>query len=263
MRRIACAFFCVIAACGGDAGRVFLGTTHTVEDSGLLERLVAGFEDAGSGYRLTVIVAGSGEILAMARRGDLDVLLTHSPEDELAFIAAGEGEFRQPVMYNDFVLLGPAADPAGAAAAMDAPAALRAVQRARAAFVSRGDDSGTHRMERALWAHADTLPQWPGYLEAGAGMADVLRLANQRRAYVLSDRATYEKLRDELTALRVVHEGDARLRNQYSVIVVDSARNAAGARAFAEWIRTPAAQQSIQQHGVDRSGRPLFTPDAR
>jgi tungstate transport system substrate-binding protein len=253
----------LLAACGGSEARLVLGTTHTVQDSGLLEPLVAAWENSDNAHHLSAIVAGSGEILTMARNGDLDVLLTHSPDDELAFIAAGHGEARLPVMYNDFVVLGPAADPARAADAADAPGALAAVQRARAAFISRGDDSGTHRKELALLAHAHIVPQWPGYVEAGTGMADALRIAQQRQAYILADRATYEKLRNELTQLRVVHEGDKRLRNQYSVIVVDSANNVAGARAFAEWLRGSDAQRLIAAHGTDQRGRPLFTPDAR
>ncbi|HUF49781.1 MAG TPA: substrate-binding domain-containing protein [Longimicrobiales bacterium] len=253
----------VVTACGTAPARLVLGTTHTVEDSGLLETLTASFNSAATGHRLSVVVAGSGEILTLARNGDLDVLLTHSPDDESAFIAAAHGESRQPVMHNDFVIVGPVLDPARVAAAADAPAGLLAIERARAPFVSRGDDSGTHRMERSLWAHAHELPDWPGYVEAGVGMADALRLAQQRRAYLLSDRATYERLRAELPELRIVHEGDRRLRNQYSVIVVHAARNADGARAFAEWIRSAAAQELILRHGTDAQGRPLFTPDAR
>jgi tungstate transport system substrate-binding protein len=253
----------LLSGCDRNAPRLVLGTTHTVEDSGLLEPLVAAYRASEDAHELAVIVAGSGEILTMARNRDLDVLLTHSPDDEQAFIAAGHGESRQPVMYNDFILLGPVADPAGAAAARAAPAALVAVNAANAQFISRGDDSGTHRKERALWANGNVVPQWPGYTEAGVGMAEALRLANQRQAYILADRATYEKLRNELTQLRIVFEGDERMRNQYSVIVVDSANNVAGARAFAQWIRATDAQRLIAAHGTDHRGRPLFTPDAR
>src|SRR5688572_24435863 len=253
----------LLAACDSSGPRLVLGTTHTIEDSGLLEPLVAAYRESEDAHELAVIVAGSGEVLTMARNRDLDVLLTHSPDDELAFVAGGHGESRQPVMYNDFIVLGPTADPARAAAAADVPAALTAVQVANAQFISRGDDSGTHRKELAMWAHADIVPQWSGYVEAGTGMADALRIANQRQAYIIADRATYEKLRAELTALRIIHEGDERMRNQYSVIVVDSASNVTGARAFAQWIRGTDAQRLIAAHGADQRGRPLFTPDAR
>ena len=265
MRPLRCALLlcAFLTACGRDAPRLVLGTTHTVEDSGLLEPLVAAYRESDNANELAVIVAGSGEILTMARNRDLDVLLTHSPDDELAFVAGGHGESRQPVMYNDFIVLGPTADPARAAAAVDVPAALTAVQVANAQFISRGDDSGTHRKERAMWAHAHIVPQWPGYVEAGTGMAEALRLASQRQAYIITDRATYEKLRAELTALRIIHEGDERMRNQYSVIVVDSANNVIGARSFAAWIRAADAQRLIAAHGTDQRGRPLFTPDAR
>ena len=114
-----------------------------------------------------------------------------------------------------------------------------------------------------MWAQAHIVPHWSGYIEAGTGMADALRIANQRQAYIIADRATFEKLRAELTQLRTIHEGDERMRNQYSVIVVDSANNVEGGRAFAQWIRGPAAQQLIAAHGTDQRGRPLFTPDAR
>jgi len=264
MRRLlALATAALLAAGCREQPRLLLGSTHTLEDSGLLPHLAEAFQQTHRERRLSTVVAGSGEILAMARNGDLDVLITHSPEDETAFIAAGHGVARQRVMYNDFVLLGPVADAALAAQATDAPAALRRVQDAALPFISRGDDSGTHRRERALWADAQRLPEWPGYTEAGAGMADALRLAHQRSAYVLADRATWEALRSELTGLRIVHQGDARLRNQYSVIVATRARDPEGARIFAAWLRGPEAQQLILSFGTDAERRPLFHPDAQ
>ncbi|MEX1182093.1 MAG: substrate-binding domain-containing protein [Gemmatimonadota bacterium] len=239
--------------------RLILGTTHTVEDSGLLEVLVAAFDSARTTHALSAVVAGSGEVLAMARNGDVDVLLTHSPDDEVAFIAGGHGESRQPVAHNDFVLVGPVSDPASAGSAPDVIEALRRMEADSALFISRGDDSGTHRRERALWAHAQTVPQWSGYIEAGTGMADLLRIASQRRAYALADRATFEVLRGELE-LRVMQEGDPRMRNEYSVIVVRDARNIEGARYFAEWLRSTAVRALIGGFGRARTGRPLFIP---
>lgn len=250
------------AACSTPGERLVLGSTHTLDDSGLLEVLTAAFEEAHPEHALTTIVAGSGEILAMARQGDVDVLLTHSPDDEIAFIASGHGRIRQPVMHSEFLLLGPLHDAARAASAPDAAGALRRVEAAGALFVSRGDGSGTHRKERALWAQAQSVPGWSGYIEAAAGMADALRLADQRGAYILADRPTWEKLRASLPQLMVVHEGDAALHNPYSVIVASNAANAAGADAFATWIRSADAQRVIDGFGVDRAGRPLFTGDA-
>jgi tungstate transport system substrate-binding protein len=240
--------------------RLLLGTTHTLQDSGLAEELTAAFSAAHPEHRLSVVVAGSGEVLGMAARGDFDVILTHSPEDETAFMAAGHGHARHRVMHNDFVLLAPPADPAGLLGGVaGAAAALQQVAAADATFVSRGDDSGTHRKERALWAEAGVLPEWSGYLEAGVGMAEVLRLASQRGAYTLSDRATYEVLRHELQ-LRIAVEDERTLRNQYSVIVPTRARSAAGARIFSDWLRSEAAQSLIGEYGRATTGRPLFIP---
>jgi tungstate transport system substrate-binding protein len=252
----------VLCGCAGQAERqrVVLGTTHTLEDSGLLDILVAAFTAAEPAYRLSVIVAGSGEILTLAAQGDLDVLLTHSPEDEAMFMASGRGESRHPVMHNDFVLLGPPADPAGAAAAPDVLAALRRIDAAGAPFISRGDGSGTHRRELALRAQAQAEAGGGAYVEAGVGMADLLRLASQRGAYTLADRATYEVLRHQLQ-LYVVQEGQAGMHNQYSVIVVADARNADGARSFAAWVRGAGMHALLERFGHGHTGRPLFTPD--
>jgi tungstate transport system substrate-binding protein len=167
------------------------------------------------------------------------------------------------VMYNDFVLVGPLADPASADSAADAADALRRIMQHASGFVSRGDDSGTHRKELELWAAAQASPAWSGYVQAGTGMADALRLADQRAAYTLADRATWESLRDGLPALRIVHEEDPRFHNQYSVITVEDAAETDGARAFADWIRGPAAQELINGFGADRAGRPLFNPNAQ
>jgi tungstate transport system substrate-binding protein len=240
--------------------RLVLGTTHTLQDSGLLDELGRLFSAAHPEYRLSVVVAGSGETLALARRGDFDVVLTHSPEDEAAFLAAGHGESRHPVMHNHFLLLGPPDDPAGAAGAAGVREALIRIEAAGAGFVSRGDDSGTHRRERALWADAGLLPDWNGYIEAGASMADVLRLAAQRRAYTLADLATWEVLRHELQ-LRAISDADvSELRNPYSVIVAAAARSPDGARAFSRWVREPQAQSLIGGFGRAADGRTLFTP---
>lgn len=252
----------VIACAGvGESPRLVLGTTHTLEDSGLLDVLTRAYNEDPVSARVSVVVAGTGEVLAMAGRGDVDVVLVHSPVDEMAFLEAGRAVSRQPVMHNDFIIVGPASDPAGIAGIDTAAAALRRIANGAHPFVSRGDDSGTHRKERELWSLVGTMPEWGGYIEAGGGMADALRLASERRAYVLSDRATFAVLRESLELI-VLHEGDPRLHNQYSVLVIADARNPAGARALATWLRSEPAQRLIREYRSE-GGRPaLFIPDA-
>jgi tungstate transport system substrate-binding protein len=227
----------------------------------LFEVLLPAFRRERPEYRIRAVAVGSGEALRLAARGDADVLLTHSPQAEERFMAAGYGESRRPVMFNDFVILGPPDDPAGLRGLRDAVAAVRLIATSRATFVSRGDSSGTHARELELWSAADVAPSGSWYLEAGQGMGAVLVLASEKGAYTLSDRGTYLNMRDRLR-LAVAVEGDARLRNQYSVIVVAGAANPAGARTFADWITSPQGQRLIGGFGVDRFGRPLFTPNA-
>lgn len=257
-----CIVLACMAGCADDRPpRLLLGSTHTLEDSGILDALTRAWQrDHDGRHRLSVVVAGSGEIIAMARRGDLDVLLVHSPRDEKALVASGRAVSRQPVMHNEFVLLGPGADPASVATAATAADALRRIADASAPFVSRGDSSGTHRKEQELWALARTTPAWGGYLEAGTGMAEALRLASERHAYILSDRATFEVLREDLR-LVVLHEGDEVLRNPYSVLVVADARNPDGARDFAAWLRGAEVQRLIGAYRNGGTGRALFVPD--
>lgn len=252
----------VIACAGaGESPRLVLGTTHTLEDSGLLDVLIREYNEDHASSRVSAVVAGTGEVLAMAGRGDVDVVLVHSPVDELAFFEAGHAVSRQPVMHNDFVILGPASDPVGIAGIDSAPEAFRRIANAAHPFVSRGDDSGTHRKEMELWAQVGTMPEWDGYIEAGGSMADALRLATERRAYVLSDRATFAVLRETLQ-LMLLHEGDARLHNQYSVLVITDARNPAGARALATWLRSEPAQRLIRDYRSEGTAPALFIPDA-
>ncbi len=252
------------ASCGiGDApaARLIIASTTSTEDSGLFDVLIPAFEAAHPDVDAVVIAVGSGEAMALGRQGDADVLLVHSPAAESAFVAEGYGVDRREVMYNDFVIVGPAADPAGVRGLRDAADAIARIAAARATFVSRGDDSGTHKNERALWRAAgiDAAGGW--YRQAGQGMGDVLRIASEAGAYTLSDRGTYLFLRDALT-LDLLVEGDPRLRNQYSVILVERAMNASAAAAFHAWIRGPDAQPLIAGYGAGRFGRPLFTPNA-
>jgi tungstate transport system substrate-binding protein len=262
-RRPAAAIFTIAAllaaaACTSDGPRpVVLATTHTVEDTGLLEALTAAFERSLPQVRLRVVVSGSGEALGLGRRGDADVLLTHAPEDEARFVADGYGVERLPIMRNEFVLYGPPADPAGVRGMEDIAAAFRRIEAAAAPFVSRGDDSGTHRRELSIWRDAGLAPSGAWYLEGGLGQADALRLASEREAYMLADRGTYAVVQPGV-ALVPLSEGDARLENVYSVMRVADAANAAGAAVVVEWLTGPEAAAVIRDLGTDAEGRPLF-----
>ncbi|MFO8015163.1 MAG: substrate-binding domain-containing protein [Phycisphaerae bacterium] len=247
-------------------GTLRLATTTSTENSGLLDRLLPPFE-ARFGAEVRVVPVGTGRALALGRNGDADVLLVHAPAAEAAFIEAGYGVNRRAVMVNDFLLLGPAADPAGVAETDSAADALAAVARAEAPFVSRGDDSGTHKKERALWAEAGIEPAGPWYLEVGQGMGATLLLADEKRAYCLSDRGTYLAMRDKID-LEVRFEGDPVLRNPYSIIAVNPARhpdvNYAGAMALVGWVTSPRGQRLIGDFQVDGEGlfQPTAVPDA-
>ena len=244
---------------------VILATTTSTQDSGLLDVLVPLFAER-TGYRLKPIAVGSGAALKLGEEGEADVILSHSPVAEEAFMAGGFGLDRQTVMYNDFVLVGPEDDPAGIDGEPSAAEAMRRIATAEATFVSRGDDSGTHALERRLWEQAGIEPGGPWYQESGTGMGDTLNIANERRGYTLTDRGTYLALRDRLD-LAILVEGDPALVNLYHVITVNPANgdrvNAAGGRAFLEFLLDPETQRVIGEFGVDRHGQPLFTPCAR
>ncbi|HEX4846354.1 MAG TPA: substrate-binding domain-containing protein [Geothrix sp.] len=243
---------------------VILATTTSTQDSGLLDELIPRFEKQ-TGYSVKTIAVGSGQAIAMGRRGEADVLLVHSPEAEKALVAEGSGLNRRIVMHNHFILLGPAADPAGIRGKAAGPA-LQAIASAGAVFMSRGDNSGTHAQEKKLWAAAGLRPEgsiW--YQQTGLGMGQTLTIAAEKRAYTLSDRGTYLALRKRL-GLEVLSEGDAALLNVYHVIEVNPARfskvNAPGARAFADFLVSKDVQTLIKKYGISTHGAPLFFPDA-
>lgn len=241
--------------------RIILASTTSTEDSGLFEELIPAFEAAHPEYSVQVIAVGTGEALELGRRTDADVLLVHSPAAEEAFVAEGYGTERREVMYNDYIIVGPADDPAGVRDLDDVVEALKKITDAGVTFVSRGDDSGTHKKELELWNLAGIDPDPETYLNAGQGMGEVLRVTNERQGYTLTDRATYLFLL-QILDLEILVEGDERLFNQYGVIPVVGARSDTGARAFADWITSPEAQAFIANYGVDRFGKPLFTPNA-
>ncbi|MBK9374288.1 MAG: substrate-binding domain-containing protein [Holophagales bacterium] len=244
---------------------LILATTTSTQDSGLLDDLLPRFE-AATGIRVKTIAVGSGEALAMGRRGDADVLLVHSRAAEDEFMAQGFGSLRLDVMYNDFVLVGPPADPAGIRG-LPAADALKRVADKGALFVSRDDRSGTHARELGLWKQAGIDPAGkPWYVATGQGMGETARVASEKRACTLADRGTFLALRRSLD-LAILVEGGEELRNSYRVIVVSPEKHpkvrAKEARRFAEWLVTPEAQKAIGAFGRQKYGQPLFVPDAK
>src|SRR5881296_878222 len=245
---------------------VILATTTSTRDAGLLDTLVPLFERL-TGYRVKVIAVGSGQALEMGRRGDADVVLAHAPEAERVLVDSGYFVSRRLVMHNDFLIVGPAADPAHLGGMTDALAALRRLAEGRAPFVSRGDQSGTHKLEQKLWRLAGIRPPGAGgwYIEAGHGMGETLQMADEKRAYTITDRATYLAWRAKIQAAPLV-EGDPLLYNVYHVLEVNPKNapriNAAGGKAFAEFLVAPATQALIAEFGKSRFGRSLFIPDA-
>jgi tungstate transport system substrate-binding protein len=264
--------FVLVAACGGGAQpaqgqgqgqerSLILATTTSTQDSGLLDDLLPAFT-AETGWDVKTVAVGSGQAMELGRRGEADVLLVHSPDAEEKLVAEGTTGRRLLVMHNDFVLVGPEADPAGVRGT-DITEAMRRLSGSGAVFVSRGDDSGTHAKERSLWEDAGVSPGGPGYQETGQGMGATLRVAAEKAGYTLSDRATYLSQPDGLTVLA---EGDPGLLNVYHVIEMTTRAGARvqedGGAAFADWITSPATQQRIGDFGRDRYGQPLFFPDA-
>lgn len=250
------------AAIGSQKQPIILATTTSTQDSGLLDVLVPAFEKQ-SGYQVKTIAVGSGEALAMGQRGEADVILSHSPDAEEKFVAEGHGVNRRAVMHNDFVLVGPPDDPAGVRGKPMVEALTQLAQQ-QAVFVSRGDNSGTHALEKKLWKSAGLTPSGSWYLSTGQGMGNTLRVAEQKRGYTLSDRATYLAQRSQLQ-LAILGEGDQLLLNHYHVIEVNPAKhprvNNAGARAFGDFLVSDAGQQIIRTFGVEKYGQPLFFPD--
>ena len=252
-------------------GTLILATTTSTKDSGLLDEILPVFEEA-TGYSVDVVSVGSGEAMKMGENGEADVLLVHSPASEKAFVEAGHADEdgRKDVMYNDFILIGPKDDPAGiyAEAPNDAIKAFQMLSDTESTFISRSDDSGTHKKELSIWEKCGIEPSGDWYVEAGAGMGDVLEMANETRAYTLSDRATWLNLAlDE--DLMIVCEKDESgvLYNQYGVICVNPEKNDAinyeGAKAFQNWIVSEETQTLIGEYGVEKYGAPLFTPNAQ
>jgi len=244
--------------------RLKLATTTSTHDSGLLDILLPPFErKPDGGIRVDVIAVGTGKALKLAENGDVDAVLVHAPKLEEAFVDAGFGVNRRGVMYNDFVVVGPSADQAGIAGTEKVADAFVTIARKEALFFSRGDLSGTHLKEREIWTIAGTEPAGHWYVEVGQGMAATLRMADEKRGYVLIDRGTYLALR-ETVDLRVLVEYDPPLHNPYSMIAVNPERwphvKYGHARALIEYVTSPEAQALIG--GYRKHGQLLFTPSA-
>jgi tungstate transport system substrate-binding protein len=244
---------------------VILATTTSTQDSGLLDVLLPIFEKK-TGYFVKTIAVGSGQAMAMGQKGEADVLLVHSPAAEQKFMAEGYGVNRRLVMHNDFIIVGPPADPATIKMSKSSIASFKKIALSGALFMSRGDNSGTHSKEKAIWKAADITPEgqrW--YQQTGLGMGQTLSVAAEKKAYTLTDRGTYLALKKNL-GLDILNEGDRMLLNIYSVIPVNPLKfkriNAEGARAFADFILAPDTQAIIGKFGVDKFGTPLFFPDA-
>lgn len=265
----------LVSACSGGAlpgaapkpanPDLILSTTTSTQDSGLLDVLIPMFEKQ-SGYRVKTVAVGSGAAMTMGERGEADVLLVHAPDSEVKFVSDGHGINRQLVMHNDFILVGPDGDPAKIKGLKIAKEALQKLAQAKALFISRGDNSGTHQLETKLWKAASIDPakeSW--YQQTGQGMGATLTIASEKAGNTITDRATYLAVKSKL-ALGILVEGDKDLLNVYHVMQVNPAKstkiNAGGAKAFVEFMVAKDTQEAIGKFGVDKFGQALFFPDA-
>jgi tungstate transport system substrate-binding protein len=258
------AWFHAVGAAEPKVKDLILSTTTSTVDSGLLDVLIPVFEKK-TGYRVKTIAVGTGQALAMGEKGEADVLLTHAPASEKKLVDAGVATNYQLVMHNDFIIVGPPGDPA-AIKGKSSGEALKAVAAKQSTFISRGDDSGTHKKELSIWKGVETTPagaKW--YQESGQGMGATLLMASEKQGYTLTDRATYLAQKKNLS-LEILSEGDNSLLNIYHVMQVSPEKfskvNADGAKAFVEFMVAPETQKMIGEFGKDKFGQSLFFPDA-
>ena len=254
--------FLASSAWAGQA--VILSTTTSTQDSGLLDVLIPMFEKK-TGYTVKTISVGTGQSLALAGKGEADVCLVHAPDSEKKYVADGLLLNRRLVMHNDYLIVGPAEDPAKIKGMKSAVEALQRIAEAKATFVSRGDNSGTHQLEKKLWQEAKVSPSGAWYLSAGQGMGATLGIASEKKAYVVTDRATLLAFKKRVQLDPLV-ERDRILLNIYSVMEPNAAKfprvNVAGGKAFADFMVSAEVQEVIRTFGVDKFGEPLFFPDA-
>lgn len=243
--------------------RLKMSTTTSTEDSGLLKVLLPPFEKANN-VRVDVISVGTGKALKLGENGDVDVVLVHSRPAEDKFMADGYGVDRRDVMYNDYIILGPKNDPAKIKETKSAVDALKKIAETKSLFVSRGDDSGTDKKEKAIWKATGIVPQIPWYIEAGQGMGTVLQMANEKNAYTIADRGTFIQFENKI-GLIILVEGDKTLFNPYGVIAVNPKKHPGVqyelAKKFVEFVTGPEGQKIIADYKLD--GKQLFFPDAK
>lgn len=244
---------------------LILATTTSIQDTGLLDVLVDAFRKK-SGYTVKPVAVGTGQALQMGRLGQADLLWVHSPADEQRFVAEGYGLDRTVFMHNDFVILGPENDPAGVSGTENAAEAFRKISEVKALFVSRGDNSGTHQKEKAIWKEAGVAPGKDAYLEVGQGMARTVTIADEKQAYVLTDSATYLALK-KVIDLVLVSRWDPGLVNEYSLILVNPDKfpkvNAAAAKALADYMLSEDSRAIIESFGKEKFGQQLFFWDLK
>ncbi|MCZ0934292.1 MAG: substrate-binding domain-containing protein [Gemmatimonadetes bacterium] len=246
-------------ACGTDADTFVLGATTSTYDSGLLEHLIVRFNEDHPGLRVRTVIAGSGEALELGRTGDVDLLLVHAPEAEARFVEAGHAPGRSPVLVNGYVIAGPPSDPARIRGSASPSEAFAALARGEHGFVSRGDSSGTHHREIAFWREAGVAAAGVWYVESGQGQATTLHVASERRAYVLTDDATFAMLSEALD-LEALVEGHPSLRNIYSLLGPRAALRPEGAAVFADWLRSANGRRAIAEFRVRGSAEARFAP---
>jgi tungstate transport system substrate-binding protein len=255
----------VVSGMAQEKKTIILATTTSTQDSGLLDALIPPFEQS-TGYIVKTISVGSGQALKMGEKGEADVLLVHSSDAEKKLVEQGFGVNRRLVMHNDFIIVGPANDPAKIKGSRSAKEAFTKMAQSNALFFSRADNSGTHSLELKLWKatgiNPETLNQ---YRQTGLGMGETLNVAAEKKAYTLADRGTYLSLK-KILGLQILAEGDPLLLNVYHVLEINPAKwpqvNTAGGKAFADFIVSPKAQAIIKSFGIEKFGTPLFFPDA-
>lgn len=241
---------------------VRLATTTSTYHSGLLDYLLPRFEQ-DTGYKVNIIAAGTGKALKMGENGDVDLVMTHAPKAEANFVVQGYGILPRQLMYNDFVVVGPDADPAKVTEQTNVTEVFKSIATSNATFVSRGDDSGTDKKEKAIWQQAQIEPNFGGYRSVGQGMGPTLNMANEMQGYTMTDRGTWLAYTNKLD-LKILFQGDKSLFNPYQVILVNPERypgiNYQGAKAFSDWLVNPKGQQLINSFSLN--GTQLFVANA-
>lgn len=258
-----CCFGFNLSARAEENNAVILATTTSVSDTGLLDVLVEAFQKK-SGITVKAIAVGTGQALQLGMQGEADIVWVHSPDDEKQFVEEGYGINRTTFMHNDFVLLGPENDPAKVKGTANIIDAFKKISEAKALFVSRGDKSGTHKKELKLWKETGITPDKERYLETGQGMAQTVQVANEKQAYSLVDRSTYLSLQKKLNLI-IVSQGDEKLRNNYSLILVNPEKfpkvNAKAAKAFFDYLLSKDTKEIVEAFGKEKFGQQLFFYD--